>query len=237
VLPHYQLSIQIKSHKETYTMIKEIITEATDAVVAAIKGADDIMTAITSTVKNQVVNLLKGGGEVTTTGIDTVASVASGAMRGAGQVGTSVTESAKQVMHGAITGVSEVGGDVIMAAREAARGVIQGASETGGDIAGVAPPLINAFDGRLLVSTPQASSTCSSSVKGTPSAATGSDSRSSKRSIPLVAVRTITAKSFLALVARPLLANSHMYLKMPGPLLVMPTASPIRSRATARPVS
>ena len=43
-------------------MLKEIINETSGAVVAAIQGVDDILDAVTGTVKNQVVNVLKGAG-------------------------------------------------------------------------------------------------------------------------------------------------------------------------------
>ena len=94
-------------------MLKQIVTETTDAVVAAVQGADNILSAVTGTVKHQVINVLQGTGEVASTGIETVASVASGALRGAGQVGASLTDAAGQVVHGAVTGVSQAGGDVI----------------------------------------------------------------------------------------------------------------------------
>ncbi len=46
-------------------MIAKIIQEATDAVVAAVQGVDDILDAITGSVKDQVVNVLQGAGEIT----------------------------------------------------------------------------------------------------------------------------------------------------------------------------
>ena len=65
-------------------MLARIIEEATDAVAAAVRGVDNILDAITGSVKDQVVNVLKGTGEVAGTGVEAVASVASGAVRGAG---------------------------------------------------------------------------------------------------------------------------------------------------------
>ena len=40
-------------------MLAKIIQEATDAVAAAINGVDDILDAITGSVKDQVINVLK----------------------------------------------------------------------------------------------------------------------------------------------------------------------------------
>lgn len=45
-------------------MLDRIIKEATDAVSAAIKGAGDIVGAVTTTVKDQVVNVISGTGDV-----------------------------------------------------------------------------------------------------------------------------------------------------------------------------
>lgn len=40
-------------------MLKQIIQETTDAVTAAVQGVDNILGAVTSTVKNQVVNVMQ----------------------------------------------------------------------------------------------------------------------------------------------------------------------------------
>ncbi|HYF97334.1 MAG TPA: hypothetical protein VD947_04870, partial [Patescibacteria group bacterium] len=67
-------------------MLARIINETTEAIVAGVEGVDNILDAVTGTVKDQIINVLKSTGEVGGSTIEAVASVADGAIKGAGQV-------------------------------------------------------------------------------------------------------------------------------------------------------
>ena len=76
-------------------MIDKIINEVSSAVVATIQGADDILSTLRDTAKNQVVGVLSDTGEVGSAGIDSITSVAAGSIEGAGKVGESLTNVTK----------------------------------------------------------------------------------------------------------------------------------------------
>ncbi len=101
-------------------MLAKIIQETTDAVAAAVNGVDNVLDAVTDTVKGQAVNVLRSTGEVAGAGVESVASVANGAVKGVGGLGSSMADTVTGIMSGVVKGAGEVGGDVIGAVRGAA---------------------------------------------------------------------------------------------------------------------
>jgi hypothetical protein len=63
-------------------MLDRIINEVKNAIVAAVKGADDTITALRTTVKNQTTGVLKDAGDIGIAAEDAIAGVAEGAVRG-----------------------------------------------------------------------------------------------------------------------------------------------------------
>ena len=56
-------------------MLAGLVTETTNAIVAAIKGADDVLTALRTAVKGQITGTFKDVTDVGTTGMDSVAAI------------------------------------------------------------------------------------------------------------------------------------------------------------------
>lgn len=114
-------------------MIDKIVNEATSAVSASIEGADDIMTAVRTTVKNQLGGAVTDVKEVGGTTVDAVSSVASGSIKAAASVGTDLGDVAVGTVEGAMSGAGEVGMTGVEVTKAAIMGVIDAADEVGSE--------------------------------------------------------------------------------------------------------
>lgn len=109
-------------------MIGKIVEEAKDAVVAAIRGTDDVLSALRQAVVHQVSGLAKDA--VSLTG--SLADVAEGSVEAAVEVGADVGKAAVSVVEGAIEAAGSLGVSSAQAAEAALTGVIRAANKIGG---------------------------------------------------------------------------------------------------------
>jgi len=89
-------------------MLAQIIDEAKNAVVAVIKGADDVMSALRSAVRNQVGGAVKDAETL--------------AIESAQTVGVDATDAATAAVSGAIRAAEKIGGQTASIVREALLG-------------------------------------------------------------------------------------------------------------------
>ena len=87
-----------------FVSVDKIINEVTGAVTAALKGVDDIITALRTTVKNQITGSLKDAAESGVAAEEAIAGVTQGAVKGASGIVGSTAEAVKGTVSAAIEG-------------------------------------------------------------------------------------------------------------------------------------
>src|SRR5581483_2374627 len=113
-----------------------------DKIVAAIKGAGDIVQTTVDTVAQILGTTIKDTGNVGTAITDGISHVVSGAIRGAVQVGADLGRAAKGIMLGILRGTKEAGAEALDTIRHTAHVAIRDTAEVGGDVEAAATGLV-----------------------------------------------------------------------------------------------
>ena len=114
-------------------MIEKIINEASSAITASLEGADDVMTALRTTVRNQVVGIMGDAGDMANKGVEVISSVAAGGIKSAADVGEDIGSVAVNTVKGAIDAAGDVGVETVDATKAAVKGVVMAADEIGSE--------------------------------------------------------------------------------------------------------
>lgn len=110
-------------------MLTQLIEDTKNAVVAAVRGTDDVLSALRQAVVHQVSGLAKDA--VSLTG--SLADVAEGSVEAAVEVGEDVGKAAVSVVEGAIEAAGSLGVSGAEAAEAALTGVVRAANKVGGE--------------------------------------------------------------------------------------------------------
>jgi hypothetical protein len=113
-----------------------------DAIVAAIKGTDDIVGAVVNTTTQTLATSIKDTGKVGTSVTDAIADVASGAVLGTVAVGADLGHAAKGIMVGVMRCTKEAGAEVMDTISHTAQVASRDAAVVGGDLEAAATGLV-----------------------------------------------------------------------------------------------
>ncbi len=119
-------------------MLAKLIEETTKAIVAAVKGVDNVVDAVRETVRDQLKGAMKDLGDVTTQGVESIQGVVTGALKSLSLVGGNLVDVSAGTIRGVVRGVADTGGDVVTAIRQAASSLVQEADTLGQDLGSVA---------------------------------------------------------------------------------------------------
>ena len=105
-------------------MLDKIIIQVKDAIIASVKGADDIVEALRSAVKSQLIGVLENVAAIGVAVEDAIAAVAEGAVRASSGILLSITDGVRNTVHAALEGIGATGVDALLAVRHVARGAV-----------------------------------------------------------------------------------------------------------------